>query len=143
MREFKFRVWDGEKYTIEPRLEVSLLNFPQTFSMVGFGRVIQQYTGLKDINGVEIYEGDIVKLTFPDSKILKKEYGHIYDVILKWEMEGLTFTGEVSGDFEEGILSHFSYYIKGIISFQKLKILTTSIEVIGNIFENKELLKDV
>jgi hypothetical protein len=52
MREIKFRVWDNHNHVI---IEVGkdLLNYQ--------GFEIMQYTGLKDKNGKEIYEGDIVK----------------------------------------------------------------------------------
>lgn len=74
----------------------------------------RQYTGLKDKNGVEIYEGDIVKIQ-----------GYIYEVI-----------------FERGC-----FMLYGIphndINGEKLIIVRfiDSMEVIGNIYENPELLE--
>jgi len=60
MREIKFRGWDDEE---------KIMLEPQDLSQGGIywlwlGRkdvVLMQYTGLKDKNGKEIYEGDIVK----------------------------------------------------------------------------------
>jgi len=58
MRELKFRVWD-EKYNCWDKS--SLLIYPNE-EIKKQGRIIQWFTGLKDIYSKEIYEGDIIEL---------------------------------------------------------------------------------
>jgi uncharacterized phage protein (TIGR01671 family) len=70
-RVFKFRVWDGTKYRLDTliyngRAYESVEDFGGTFTS---GRVlsiipkavIQQFTGLMDAKGKEVFEGDIIK----------------------------------------------------------------------------------
>lgn len=79
--------------------------------MIPCGKNIMQCTGLKDKNGKFIYEGDIVR----DINIPS------YFYIVVW------FKG--------------SFYLKSTVSNSFLMFDTTQQEVIGNIYENSELLE--
>lgn len=98
-REIKFKAWDKrlERFT---RFEWTMLNCSKEYDIL-------QFTGLKDKNNKEIYEGDICKNCI----------NGLYVEIL----------------FEEG---SFLYKYKD----ESGLIVPESMEVISNIFENKDLL---
>src|ERR1700676_4966516 len=67
MREIKFRIWYIlEKQYGEPPRSMCLINncIWDLTQLSNSNCILQQYTGLKDKNGKEIYEGDILESAF-------------------------------------------------------------------------------
>lgn len=124
MREIKFRCWVGGEMTYGIPLSIMGNQSEGINTLDDFfkacdddvGTKIMQYTGLKDKNGKEIYEGDIVEVTCIGS------YGEE-----KW-------THKVEYDNELARFSPFSYY------HGSLEVGEEEFEVIGNIYENADLL---
>jgi uncharacterized phage protein (TIGR01671 family) len=129
MRDIKFRAWDKEKkmmiFPNDSKKEGLVLTYNGNLKIhdiderdiIWFhkpedkGIILMQYTGLKDKNGKEIYEGDILKLKCRDP--ISEEWREWICPI----------------EFRKGFY-HPLPFEEGII------------EVIGNIYENKELLKN-
>ena len=124
MREIKFRAWDKLN---KEMFDVEIINFQErrvykdTVSYRKFEDIeLMQYTGLKDKNGKEIESGDILKTDFDDVYSIK--FNNIYGFCAIKEDIRLWFT-------EEGL----EYELRETLS---------KTEVIGNIYENKDLLEE-
>ncbi|MEK3729676.1 YopX family protein [Lysinibacillus sp. FSL W8-0953] len=137
MREIKFRAWDYNNECIIPWEKITLEKDEgeNTFSVVVFDGAVgdhfddfpyMQYTGLKDKNGKEIFEGDIVE--YNDFNSLRTG-GHAEDKIIVGKV---TF-GCGMWMVEEKNCGHDLY--EGLVNDEEL-------EVIGNIYENPEMLGD-
>ncbi|WP_165786770.1 YopX family protein [Heyndrickxia camelliae] len=143
----KFRVWDktkkcwldydeifidqeGEVFLIEERnwAYQSLMHKENITDKVE----VVQYTGLKDKNDKEIYEGDIVK-THNQNNVVKYEYGSFMIV------------GLHDDKYERNYSRFYDYLIDSTIPNEagsRFDGVTTTLEVTGNIYENPSLLED-
>lgn len=134
MREFKIRVWDVKDndwyYTVPGRPEDH--NVLDTWYFENLYQdentyIWEQYTGLKDKNGREIYEGDIVEQFVCGVKKFKgKEVGRKTVWQVRWNEEECCFE---------------LHYLSGSLFGDSLMVKGEEYEVVGNIHENPELLK--
>lgn len=88
--------------------------------------VVYQCTGLKDTNGKLIYEGDIVRESFGETGTYRVEY-FVYSA--EWQYVNL--------DDEKPNWEMFSIQFEGMSENQGI---STDLEIIGNIYENPELI---
>lgn len=141
MRELKFRAWDKDlkRYfydiAVYPNNVAAIQrhNIESMMLEAEYGAthwteldenaVIEQYTGLKDKNGKEIYEGDIIQ---EEIDFNSKMTDGVFTYVVEWDSDTLCYglRGNDNSIHDE------------------LWEVNTSVEVIGNIHENPELLED-
>ena len=111
MREIKFRAWDKQNKRMLSWKEIQTIEKDWSFRLVKVFSdkkyTLTQYTNLKDRNGNEIYEGDVVKTPIGT--------GMVFERLGCWFVEHLKELGYFP--------SH-------------------ELEIVGNIYENPELVKE-
>lgn len=129
MREIKFRAWNKTKNEMTYKVLVGNTDENDenyTCASIYVPKIgwlnadkfcidIMQYTGLKDINGKEIYEGDIIETSDGNCFVRYDEATTSYEVVFE----------------DEAVISLWEAAVYG----------TKKVEVIGNIYENQDLLK--
>ena len=144
MREMKFRVWNN---LLKKYLPDDLVHIKSSGNLV-FGtyyrkpdyyedlplllkgdHTVEQFTGLEDKNGTEIYEGDIIQFEFWNEKYYRQI---AYNSAIA-SYEAITVASPTSKKLRQ----------KAKYSFSELyKISSKGFKVVGNIHENPELLEE-
>jgi len=146
MREIKFRAWVG---THKLMFQVREMIIPDGLNEAGFQEIavtdnysivrpmhyiqpiLMQYTGLEDKNGKEIYEGDIV--TIPGQYPYFDCDTPNYVAEVEWIFAGFQTVLHCINGKKRGISEGINEPLED----------GTYFEVIGNIYENPELLKQI
>ena len=128
MRPIKFRAYDADDKVMRSWGEIDFTkDIGYDFYMVGYKaspvsveydhkQILMQYTGLKDKNGVEVYFNDIVE----------DEYRHRYEVVFEGDCLRCNGIRRIRGGHKP-----------------KNRWFGIDLEIIGNRFENPELLEEL
>lgn len=116
MREIKFRAWNNKFKEFK---FMSLINYLGGRGIMdewadSENSVWEQYTGLEDKNGVEIYENDIIEISDTSYGDSQNHYGVV----------------------------KYSEYAELVVGNILLSRIYHAIKVIGNIYENADLLEE-
>lgn len=118
-REIEFRVWNKVDKEFVPFLWTDIVSW-QYQAPFTEEYTAQQFAGLLDRKGKKIFEGDIVAGTL-----------EVYDGRYKESKRPKEYSGII----------HWNHSYWAIGDYKLFVLLDSSLEVIGNIFENPELLK--
>jgi uncharacterized phage protein (TIGR01671 family) len=135
MEELKFKAWHKQKKCM---FQVTAMNFRRSgklysvspnqgddFYLVGDEVEVIQYTGQKDIGNIEIYEGDVVR--FKRNRFTHKDFKIKRGKVIFENSSFMIFTDSKKYNKKIDLTAYNIKYFE--------------IEVIGNIYENKELVK--
>ena len=146
MRTIKFRAWDGKYMDYDVLVNSSgafgepdiKYNTPNTeINKYPDNTIIMQFTGLHDKNGKEIYEGDVVNwgMHHPNSEEIFHRYA-IVEFNPDIQFKIIFYINSQNGNRKEtdGHIFRFGQFA--------YKDTEKHLQVLGNIYENPELLTD-
>lgn len=141
MSNQKFKIWlPASKKMTHAHSILELANWNPSGFAFEKSHIFLQYTGIKDKNEREIYEGDILHGEFNEKFDME---GRPTGPQLSWRREEVIF---YEGGFNTVVRSHFNSYFGELPSkpskmlFNVFRKFQNNYEIIGNIYEHPELL---
>ena len=119
-REIKFRAWDKRHNSMEYINDLYWFEENGIHDFNDDNYIFMQNTGLKDKNGKKIYDSDIVNVTWGSGKIVCYEVKYC-------ESLGYHYLRDTKNKEDDDIICIYDY---------------SQMDVIGNVFDNPELLKN-
>lgn len=140
MRTIKFRAWNKYSKTMYYTLDVGVEGNMDLldFSGIGDSYELMQYTEILDHKGKEIFEGDIVKVLDRDWPSQLDSYPEMNHQQYLDFISSICEVIYVGDRYELWELSGKGYFANNL----RLKAGRDVFEIIGNIYENPELLPD-
>ncbi len=123
MRDIKFRAWhesDGANGKMIYQREATVPESILFWKSVYYDAIFMQYKGIKDKNGIEIFEGDVCKIEFNIQDVEDSVYMGLSDKEIKEQSK--------------------TFVVENPLFNNQIEFTANIIEVIGNIHENKSLL---
>ncbi|EPP4233371.1 YopX family protein [Campylobacter coli] len=127
LKDFDFRIWDNGKYHYPLKINNGIV---ETNFKIGLNDEIELFTGFYDKNGKKIYEGDILENEEFAELYLITRNDIVYNII-----EIAIYRKNIKGQL-------YKYAKNADISFFKSIPSNKYMEIVGNINENKDLLKE-
>lgn len=118
-----------------------IVEYPSAWNDI-YTSTLGQYTGLTDRNGKRIFEGDIVKYTFDSPEDpFATDYGLVPRVgRVFWSEWRASFAVTAGRNGSSALNNDVARYVRGRSTYEYVRGANT-VEVIGNIYDNPELLE--
>lgn len=142
--ELKLRAWDGEEFLYSEDCNSLREFFDRTEEKGSFKTVYQLFTGLKDKKEKEIYEGDICERIYHLSGLPWDENSEKKNPNFISRSGNMAKYKEIVEIFFDDKLSAFDFRKKS--NFDQIYNTTLNrhtLTVVGNIFENPEIMNDI